>query len=92
MYKNEYGEISEQVVKCLQLEALIYKFKRELDNMEQILLEAYDIQIKLNHPSSKSNILPSVRTLHQLALYFLGKWLMWCIRFKMTRLTYFALI
>lgn len=73
MYKNEHGEISEQVVKCLQLEALIYKFKRELDNMEQILLEAYDIQTKLNAASPKSKILPGVRTLHQLALYFLGE-------------------
>lgn len=72
MYKNEHGEVSEQVVKCLQLEALIYKFKRELDNMEQILLEAYDIQTKLNASAAKSNILPGVRTLHQLALYFLG--------------------
>jgi tetratricopeptide (TPR) repeat protein len=71
MYKNEHGEVSEQVVKCLQLEALIYKFKRELDNMEQILLEAYDIQTKLNASAAKSNILPGMRTLHQLALYFL---------------------
>jgi hypothetical protein len=76
---QEYGEASSQVIRCLHLEAAIYKHKREIEEMEKTFDEIYKLQNELYKTTLGTTDTTGAKAIaksqHQAAIYFLGNFI-----------------